>query len=140
MSKKTIVGLISLVVSIFLIFAMLIYSKNWSFTIKMEIFAEGIGIYQLILKDKTITSYSHDYNGEILHEEVTITEQELQNLLDMANNLRATFEESNFQVFGGWKTSLFYKGKIYHRDYIHSDSKAFRELAHELVRLSPLQY
>jgi len=136
-NKKKRIGLLSIIVIIILISSVFMYLKNWNFTIKMVISGEGEGGYQLILKDKSIKCYS--YNGKSLYEEMTITEQELQRLLYLAENLRETFEETNIVVFGGWSISLYYRGRVYARVYSVNDTKAFQDLVEEFVRLSPLR-
>jgi len=88
-----------------------------------------------------ITMLDEDFFSEVNEQkEGTLTENELQSLLALAQELEETggILETDISL-GSWELVLKYNGIIYTMDYWASDFEPLKRLVDEIIRLSPIQ-
>ena len=141
-----------IVVLIVLCFAITHFTQKDNATMKMAIFPTGTahGSYYFELKDKTlICSFGIRRNNNIKEKnflqetlevrETELTAQNLQNLLDMADELQASgYTTHSRDVWDSWDVLLLYNGKVYQTDCWDNESEIFGKIISEVRRLSPI--
>lgn len=156
MNRKTkyilsaIVGCVIVLTAIY--FAVMQFTQEENITMKLAIFPTGTAeeTYYFVLTDKVLTcSVGTRRNDNIKTNrflrgvsntcEMELSAQELQSLIDIAEELQLSGYDTPKKIFlDSWDVSLLYNGKVYDVNYWNNESEAFRILVDEIIRLSPI--